>query len=205
MVLSAKLHLNQNWEIKILKTNAISRIRVVHMRYLYGVFIFFIFSLPYNAFAGEGESFSQSVDLTFAVNIEPPVCKLESTVQSIDFGDLSVQEIKESEIKKPATFSFTGCASVDSLKISFAGDNIDSNKNHIKNKAGVDYASGISIKLYDEYFNNITLKDGYSRSVGKLATSFNLLIYASIEKESSTSSIQPGIVDTSVLFSVTYN
>lgn len=175
------------------------------MKYLYNIFVFFILSLSYNAFAGEAESFSQSVDLTFAINIEPPVCKLENTVQSIDFGDLSAQEIKGVTIKKSANFSFTGCASVDSLKISFAGDNVDNDKNHIKNKTGTDYASGIAIKLYDEDFNTITLKDGYSRSVGKSATSFNLLIYAGIEQESTSSSIQPGIVDTSVLFSVTYN
>ncbi|EJM9652822.1 TPA: fimbrial protein [Escherichia coli] len=94
---------------------------------------------------------------------------------------------------------------MDSLKISFIGDNVDNNKNYIKNKIGADYASGIAIKLYDESFNKITLKDGYSRPVGKLTTSFDFLIYASIEKESVNSSIQPGIVDTSVLFSVTYN
>ncbi|EEY6643839.1 TPA: type 1 fimbrial protein [Escherichia coli] len=185
--------------------NATTKIWEVYMRCLFDISVFSVFILPCNVFAGERESFSQSVDLAFSVNIEPPVCKLENTVQSIDFGDLSVQEIKESEIKKTATFSFTGCASVDSLKISFIGDNVDNNKNYIKNKIGADYASGIAIKLYDESFNKITLKDGYSRPVGKLTTSFDFLIYASIEKESVNSSIQPGIVDTSVLFSVTYN
>ncbi|GCX73698.1 hypothetical protein HmCmsJML066_01397 [Escherichia coli] len=126
-------------------------------------------------------------------------------MQSIEFGDLSTQEIEGSEIKKTATFSFTDCASVDALKISFYGDNVDNEKNHIKNKTGTSYASGIAIKLYDEDVDEIILKDGYSPSVGKDAKSFNLIIYASIEKENNDSLIQPGVVDTSVLFSVTYN
>lgn len=173
------------------------------MKYLYNMFIFSVLSFSYNAFASD--SFSKSVDLAFSVNVEPPVCRLENAVHSIDFGDLSAQEIKISNIKKAATFSFTGCTSVDSLKISFFGDNVDKNENHIKNKTGADYATGIAIKLYDEDVNEISLKDSYSLSVGKDTESFNLLIYASIEKENNSSLIQSGVVDTSVLFSVTYN
>ncbi|HII2118775.1 TPA: fimbrial protein [Escherichia coli] len=173
------------------------------MKYLHNVFIFFSLSVSYNVFAVD--EFSNSVDLTFTVNIQPPVCRLEKTLQSIEFGDLSVQDINRSENKKKATFSFTGCTSVDSLTISFIGDNIEKNGNYIKNNTGSDYASGIGIKLYDEYYNEIMLKDVYTRPIGKETSSFDLLIYASIEKENSNSSIQAGLVNTSVFFSITYN
>lgn len=203
MVLSAILHLNQDWKSEEMMTSTINRIWEGCLKCLYNIFIFLVLSLSYNVFASD--SFSKNIDLTFTMNIEPPVCRLESTVQSIEFGDLSTQEIEGSEIKKTATFSFTDCASVDALKISFYGDNVDNEKNHIKNKTGTSYASGIAIKLYDEDVDEIILKDGYSPSVGKDAKSFNLIIYASIEKENNDSLIQPGVVDTSVLFSVTYN
>ncbi|MED9748996.1 fimbrial protein [Escherichia coli] len=173
------------------------------MKYLHNIFIFFALSVSYNVFAVD--EFSNSVDLTFTVNIQPPVCRLEKTVQSIDFGDLSAQDINRSKNKKTATFSFTGCTSVDSLTISFTGDNIEENGNYIKNNTGGDYASGIGIKLYDEYYDEIMLKNDYTRPIGKDTSSFDLLIYASIEKENSNSSIQAGLVNTSVFFSITYN
>ncbi|HDC4802746.1 TPA: type 1 fimbrial protein [Escherichia coli] len=177
--------------------------RETYMKYLHNIFVCFVLYAPYNVFASD--EFSSNINLTFAVNIEPPVCKLNSAEQSIDFGDLSVQDITGGNTTKSATFSFTGCTSVESLTISFTGDNVDENGNYIKNKTGTDYASGIGIKLYDKDHNEITLKGDYSQSVGKGATSFDLLIYASIEKENSNSSIQAGLVDSSVSFSITYN
>lgn len=104
-----------------------------------------------------------------------------------------------------ATFSFSDCTSVDSLTISFTGEYIDENGNYIKNKAGNNYASGIGIKLYDKDLKEIALTKDYNQSVGKDVSSFELLIYASIKKETSNSSIQAGLVDTSVFFTVTYN
>lgn len=65
---------------------------------MHNVFIFFSLSVSYNVFAVD--EFSNSVDLTFTVNIQPPVCRLEKTLQSIEFGDLSVQDINRSENKK---------------------------------------------------------------------------------------------------------
>lgn len=159
--------------------------------------------MPYNAFASD--YFSNSIDLTFTVNIEAPVCKLEHAEQLIDFGDLSVHDITVGNTTKSARFSFAGCTNVDTLTISFTGESINKNENYIKNKTGPNNASGIGIRLYDENHREIILGEDNSQLIGKDSTEFELLIHASIGKENNNSLIQAGIIDTSVSFTITYN
>ncbi|HGB1496885.1 TPA: hypothetical protein ACIUE6_004553, partial [Salmonella enterica subsp. enterica serovar Hvittingfoss] len=60
------------------------------MRYCLNALCFFYF---FSAGAIGGEEISQSVDMAFTVNIEPPVCKLNNAELSVDFGEFQVSDI----------------------------------------------------------------------------------------------------------------
>ncbi|MCU7311474.1 type 1 fimbrial protein [Escherichia albertii] len=151
-----------------------------------------------------GDQVSQSVDMTFAVNIVPPVCKLKNADLSIDFGEIEISDIISENVKKKATFSFTDCTNVNNVTISFSGDYVDGDKNFIKNKAGGGYASGVAIGLYDSSGKRIQLKDGKNISAGN-SSSFDFPVTASVIKDSSSVAITSGKIDTSVNLNITYN
>lgn len=151
-----------------------------------------------------GDQVSQSVDMTFAVNIVPPVCKLKNAELSIDFGEIEISDIISENVKKKATFSFTDCTNVNNVTISFSGDYVDGDKNFIKNKAGGGYASGVAIGLYDSNGKRIQLKDGKNISAGN-SSSFDFPVTASVIKDSSSVAITSGKIDTSVNLNITYN
>ncbi|HGB5602444.1 TPA: fimbrial protein [Salmonella enterica subsp. enterica serovar Saintpaul] len=171
------------------------------MRYCLNALCFFYF---FSAGAIGGEEISQSVDMAFTVNIEPPVCKLNNAELSVDFGEFQVSDIVAGNVKKTAEFSFTDCINVNNITISFSGDKVDKSKNIIKNKSGADYASGIAVGLYDDKNKRIQLKDSQSISVNN-AGSFNFCVIAAVLKDSSNAVVTPGEIDTSVNLNITYN
>lgn len=105
-----------------------------------------------------GDEASQSVDMTFTVNIEPPMCKLDNATLDVDFGEFQIFDIVQGNVKKTVGFNFTDCTNVNNVKISFSGDKIDTNNNVIRNKSGAGYASGVVIGLYDDKEKEFSLK-----------------------------------------------
>lgn len=47
-----------------------------------------------------GDEASQSVDMTFTVNIEPPMCKLDNATLDVDFGEFQIFDIIQGNVKK---------------------------------------------------------------------------------------------------------
>ncbi|HAY0106692.1 TPA: type 1 fimbrial protein [Escherichia coli] len=151
------------------------------------------------------DTLSQSVDITMSVNIAPPVCNLTDSTQTVDFGEIQVFSITMEKVKKDATFSFTGCTNVNNVTISFSGNNVDKEKNFIKNKTGTDNATGIAIKLYDDKQKEIQLKDSQTTVINKDST-FNYHVTAAVVKENGISSpVTAGKIETSVDLNITYN
>lgn len=150
-----------------------------------------------------GDTVSQSVNMTFTVNVEPPVCKLNNADLSVDFEEFQVSDIVAGNVKKMAEFVFTDCVNVNNVTVSFTGDNIDSNNNLIKNKTGANNASGVAIGLYDYNGSRIQLKDVQHISVNN-ADSFYFRVTAAVLKESSAA-VTPGKIDSSVNLNITYN
>ncbi|MED9020211.1 fimbrial protein [Escherichia coli] len=150
------------------------------------------------------DELSQSVEMNFSVNIEPPVCKLQSTDVSVNFGDFQLFDIVTRAVKKQAKFSFTDCLNVNTVTVSFSGDNVDTEHNIIKNKSGTNYASGIAIGLYDNDGNRIQLNDKKDISIDD-ANSFDFIVTAEVMKESSSAIVTPGNIVTSVDLMIEYN
>ncbi|EEX2836989.1 type 1 fimbrial protein [Escherichia albertii] len=150
------------------------------------------------------DEMSQSVDMTFTVNIAPSVCKLNNANLSIDFGDFQIFDIVTENVRKTAKLSFTDCTNVNNISVSFSGDYVGRDENIIKNKSGKNYASGVAIGLYDNKNNRLQLKDAQSISVNN-AGSFDFYITAAVLKESSVATVTPGTIDTSVNLNITYN
>ncbi|MFI0604973.1 fimbrial protein [Escherichia coli] len=151
-----------------------------------------------------GDEASQSVDMTFTVNIEPPMCKLENAELDVDFGEFQVSDIVKGKVKKTVGFSFTDCTNVNNVEISFSGDKIDTNNNVIRNKSGAGYASGVAIGLYDDKENRIQLKELQNILVNKF-DSFNFRVTAVVLKDSNNTVITPGNIGTSVNMNIIYN
>lgn len=148
---------------------------------------------------------SQSVNINLAVNIAPPVCKLKDATQTIDFDEVQVFDITMGYVKKNATFSFTECTNVNSVTISFSGNNVNQDRNFIRNKQGADNATGVAIKLYDEKQREIRLKDPLNTELNK-QSSFNFSVTAALVKENGLSApVTPGKIDTSVNLNITYH
>ncbi|HIB4007749.1 TPA: fimbrial protein [Escherichia coli] len=151
------------------------------------------------------DELSQSVEMTFTVNIEPPVCKLNNADLSVNFGEFDTSDIVKGNVKGTAVFSFTDCTNVNNVGISFSGDNMDSTNNFIKNKSGDGYASGVAIVLYDDTGRRIQLTDSKMIAVNNDTTSFNFSVTAEVQKESNTSTVYPGNIETSVNLNITYS
>lgn len=151
-----------------------------------------------------GDEASQSIDMTFTVNIEPPMCKLNNAELDVDFGEFQVSDIVKGKVKKTVDFSFTDCTNVNNVEISFSGDKVDKNNNIIKNKSGSGYASGIAIGLYDDKENRIQLKESQNILVSD-SDSFNFRVKAVVLKDSNNAAIIPGNIETSVNMNITYN
>ncbi|WP_223277018.1 fimbrial protein [Escherichia albertii] len=164
--------------------------------------LWFLFFVSVSAIGGD--ELSQSVDMTFTVNIEPPMCKLNNAELDVDFGEFQVSDIVKGSVKKNVEFSFTDCTSVNNVKISFSGDKIDTNNNFIRNKSGSAYASGVAIGLYDDKENRIQLKDLQTMLVNN-SGAFNFRVAAAVLKESSSAVVTPGNIETSVNLNITYN
>lgn len=147
---------------------------------------------------------SQSVDITFTVNIETPVCKLNKADVSVDFGEFQLFDIVTGNVKKTAKFSFTDCTSVNNVNISFSGEKVDTEKNIINNKLGSEYASGVAIGLYNDKGKRIQLKQPLSVSVNNAGT-FDLSVAAAVQKTSDSAVVTPGNINTSVNLNITYN
>ncbi|MEK9383295.1 fimbrial protein [Escherichia coli] len=161
----------------------------------------FLFFAPVMAIGAE--EVSQSVNMDFTVNIEPPVCKLNNANLSIDFDEFQLFDILAGNVKKAAVFAFTDCTNVNSVTISFSGNNVDDN--FIKNKSGDTYASGVAIRLYNNDNGNlIQLKDKQIISINN-AESFNFGVIAEVQKENNSAKVTPGNIDTSVDLNITYN
>lgn len=150
------------------------------------------------------EEVSQSIDMSFSVNIEPPVCKLNNADLSVDFGEFQVSDIVKEQVKKTAEFAFTDCTNVNNVTISFSGEHIDKDNNFIKNKSGRIYASGVAIGLYDNKGHRIQLKDKKNISI-EYADSFNFSVTAEVLKESASVVVTPGNIDVSVNMNIIYN
>lgn len=151
-----------------------------------------------------GDELSQSVDMTFTVNIEPPMCKLNNAELDVNFDEFQVSDIVKGNVKKNVEFSFTDCTSVNNVKISFSGDKIDTNNNFIRNKSGSGYASGVAIGLYDDKENRIQLKEPQNILVNN-SGSFNFRVTAAVLKDSDNATVTPGNIETSVNMNITYN
>jgi len=151
-----------------------------------------------------GDEASQSVDMTFTVNIEPPMCKLDNATLDVDFGEFQIFDIIQGNVKKTVGFNFTDCTNVNNVKISFSGDKIDTNNNVIRNKSGAGYASGVAIGLYDDKENRILLKDLQNILVNN-SGSFNFRVTAAVLKDNSNAAVTPGSIETSVNMNITYN
>lgn len=50
--------------------------------------------------ASGGDEASQSVDMTFTVNIEPPMCKLDNATLDVDFGEFQRFDLAQGKVKK---------------------------------------------------------------------------------------------------------
>jgi P pilus assembly protein, pilin FimA len=147
---------------------------------------------------------SQSVEMTFTVNIEPPVCKLNDADLSVDFGEFNTSDIVSGNVKKNVVFSFTDCIKVNSVGISFSGDKVDDGNNFIQNKSGDSYASGVAIALYDDTGSRIQLTDSKTIDVNN-GTSFDFSVTAEVLKKSDVTTVTPGYIDTSVNLNITYS
>ncbi len=151
-----------------------------------------------------GDEASQSVDMTFTVNIKPPMCKLDNAVLEVGFGEFQVSDIVQENVKKTVELNFTDCTNVNNIKISFSGDNIDTSNNVIRNKSGAVYASGVAIGLYDDEKNKIQLKDSQTILVDN-SGSFDFRVTAVVLKDGSNAAVTPGNIETSVNLNITYN
>lgn len=151
------------------------------------------------------DSLSQSMNINLAVNIAPPVCKLTDATQTIDFDEVQIFDITMGYVKKNATFAFTECANVNSVTISFSGNNINQDRNFIINKQGADNATGVAIKLYDEHQKEIRLREQLNTEVNK-QSSFSFSVTAVVVRENGLSApVTAGKIDTSVNLNITYN
>ncbi len=171
------------------------------MKYYFNKLWFLLF-ISFGTFGGD--EVSQSVEMNFTVNIEPPVCKLNNADLSVDFGEFQASDIVTGSVKKTAEFSFTDCSNVNNVTISFSGDKIDKKTNFINNKSGAEYASGVAIGLYDDKGNRIQLKDALGVSV-KNAETFDFRVTAVVQKTDANTIVTPGNIDTSVNLNITYN
>lgn len=151
-----------------------------------------------------GDEVSQSVDMNFTVNVEPPVCKLKETELSVNFGEFQVFDILMENVKQTAEFFFIDCTNVNNIKISFSGDKVDSNNNLIKNKSGGNYASGVAIGLYANDGKRIQFEKEQNISIDG-SGSFYYSITAEVMKDSKNAVVTPGNIDTSVNLNITYN
>ncbi|MED9851297.1 fimbrial protein [Escherichia coli] len=122
----------------------------------------------------------------------------------MNFGDFQLFDIVTRAVKKQAKFSFTDCLNVNNVTVSFSGDNVNTDNNIIKNKSGPNYASGIAIGLYDNDGNRIQLNDKKDISIDNVG-SFDFIVTAEVLKESSSATVTPGNIDTSVNLMITYN
>ncbi|HFP5558380.1 TPA: fimbrial protein [Escherichia coli] len=151
-----------------------------------------------------GDEASQSVDMTFTVNIEPPMCKLDNATLDVDFGEFQRFDLAQGNVKKTVGFHFTDCTNVNNVKMSFSGDNIDTSNNVIRNKSGAGYASGVAIGLYDDKENRIQLKELQNILVNN-SDSFDFRVTAAVIKDSSNAVVTPGNIYASVNVNITYN
>ncbi|HIC1790555.1 TPA: fimbrial protein [Escherichia coli] len=151
-----------------------------------------------------GDEASQSVDMTFTVNIKPPMCKLDNAALDVDFGEFQVSDIVKGNVKKTVGFNFTDCTNVNNVKVSFSGDKIDMNNNVIRNKSGAGYASGVAIGLYDDKKNKIQFKESQTILVNN-SHSFDFHVTAVVLKDGSNAAVTPGNIETSVNLNITYN
>lgn len=173
------------------------------MRYCPGIILGSLILITARAFAAD--TLSQSVDINMSVNIAPPVCNLTDSTQTIDFGEIQVFDITMGNVKKDATFSFTGCTNVNNVTISFSGSNIEVDENFIKNKIGADNATGIAIKLYDDTQQEIQLKESQTKEINK-ESAFTYHVTAAVVKENGINTpVTAGKIDTSVDLNITYN
>ncbi|EPS7491411.1 fimbrial protein [Escherichia coli] len=149
------------------------------------------------------EDLSQSVDFTLKVNVLRPVCKLTSDAQTINFGEVDVNDL--TKIKGSATFKFIDCDNVDGLKIRFEGSSVDKENNVIRNKPGSDYAEGVYFKLYDDKNNEIKLGTDKIIDVNK-GISYDLKLIAKVLRDDSGSNkkFSPGLLNSSVALEITY-
>lgn len=172
------------------------------MRYRLNVLWFLLFV---SAGVLGSDEVSQSVEMTFTVNIEPPVCKLKKADLLVNFGDFQMFDIVTDNVKQTAEFTFTDCTNVNNVKISFFGDDVDMDKNIIKNKSGPNYASGVAIGLYDDAGKRIHLTEGKGVSIDNVANSFNFRVAAAVLKDSRNAVVTPGKINASVNLNITYN
>lgn len=192
------------WQSWINKSNNSVRnvaCREIIMKYYFNKLWFLLF-ISFGSVGGD--EVSQSVEMTFTVNIEPPVCKLNNADVSVDFGEFQALDIVTGSVKKMAEFSFTDCSNVNNVTVSFSGDKVDKETNFINNKLGAEYASGVAIGLYDDKGNRIQLKDALNISI-KNAGVFDFRVTAAVQKTSDDKKVTPGILDTSVNLNITYN
>lgn len=151
------------------------------------------------------DAVSQSIDIYLTTNITPPVCRLNMSEQTIDFGEFSIFDISRNNVSKAVKLSFSDCASVNDITISFTGSTLDTSSNCIRNKLGKGNASGVVIKLYDDKNKEIQLKEKIvDMSIDK-NTSLDYLFNAKIVQDDSTTYITPGLISTSVDLNITYS
>ena len=178
-----------------------SYVRIQLMRHCLNALWFLLF---FSVGAIGGDKVSQDVEMTFTVNIEPPMCRLDNAQLDVDFGEFQLVDIVQGSVKKTVELSFTDCTNVNNVKMSFSGDKIDTNNNVIRNKSGAGYASGVVIGLYDDKENRIQLKESQNILVNN-SGSFDFRITAAGLKDSSNAVVTSGNIETSVNVNITYN
>ncbi|EAA6331141.1 TPA: type 1 fimbrial protein [Escherichia coli] len=149
------------------------------------------------------EELSQSVDFTLKVNVLKPVCKLTTDTQTIDFGEVDVDDL--TKIKGSATFKFIDCDNVERLKIRFEGDELDKENNVIRNKVGSNYATGVYFKLYDDKNYEIKLDADNVIKINKEAN-YDLKLTAKVLRDElgAGNRFSPGLLNSSVALEITY-
>ncbi|MCE9859993.1 fimbrial protein [Raoultella planticola] len=149
-----------------------------------------------------------SVDFSLSLDVikADPVCKLNATSTTIDFGDIDPINIFANPAYGVAHFRFVDCENVNSVDISFSSPNIDEQNNYVRNTTGTDKASGIAIKLHNDAGREMNLMEKFNLIVNS-AQSANLFINARVITTDPYNGfgVKPGIIDTSVALEITYN
>lgn len=167
-----------------------------------GVFPLLFYFITYASSATETLSFNNEIALK--LNIKEPVCRLSSLNKLVDFGEFDKKEVLTTPPEVSAIFEFTDCSGVNYINMGFTGNYIDSYNNQLKIAEGVNYASGLAIKLYDSSANEIKLSEKNNFYIGG-SMNYNLILMAKIIPDNNQpKEITPGNIKSAVTLVISY-